>query len=725
AAVFAVQMLFGLITVSTDTNNASERSFTSDEYDYHLVLTNLNSDQYSYMMSNDYRAVRSDAEFEIIRTVRHTANGTGYYDMYFLFSGATPDDDFSTFKNRYFRTLNSIENDKFGYYLSPLLDYGSVKLRSDVSYNLLMLLLSAVSVALLTVLYSIRINHFKYEYGIYMTFGADFRKLFGTAFWEMATVSAVTFLPAVAASYVVCAAVYGSVGINVTVNLLSVLKLIPISMITASLSVLLPMLSVSRRPPVNNIIAEDNSNLVISPRRSFEMLNRKFRAYEMFSLWRFRKYCVGLLFSAVSFAAVFVTAVYISGMYNTRLSVPSPEFSLVIEHDPDGFSYDDMMKTELLSLGGITEIEKESSVEAVDLRSHVVFDSEDTAFMSNFVVSESEDDGQTFRITNHALYSVCDADIIESLGKYEYSGDLSSAINSKHTVIISDSFDNTKKLNISPGDKIRVAIFKSMKAPIKDYETGNALLKKQLKYNNYEYAEFTVGAVIHNNPTGNSMPIWFCADDYQTITDTGDNLGITADFGNVYLYTDPSLSTEELDNLEHKIFDWASGYGNINVNRTRSAGQMKIERAKCGGQFILCSAALILLFTPLVWFFSQILWYAKRDGEFIMLKNMGALESEIRRIRIIDGISFALTGSALFSALSFSAVFATGKIFNTFALSFGYLSGIVRYSYDIPLYAFAAGIAITAVCGITAPLVPYLKVNFRRKPRRKSAQRGV
>ena len=60
--------------------------------------------------------------------------------------------------------------------------------------------LLAVGVVIILLLYNIRINHFKFTYGIYMSYGADFRKLFSTSIWEIIAVSTVTFLPAAAAS---------------------------------------------------------------------------------------------------------------------------------------------------------------------------------------------------------------------------------------------------------------------------------------------------------------------------------------------------------------------------------------------------------------------------------------------------------------------------------------------------------------------------------------------
>ena len=57
--------------------------------------------------------------------------------------------------------------------------------------------MTVLSMLLLMALYNIRLNHYKFLYGIYMTCGADFRKLFNTAVWELLVVSLMTFVPSI------------------------------------------------------------------------------------------------------------------------------------------------------------------------------------------------------------------------------------------------------------------------------------------------------------------------------------------------------------------------------------------------------------------------------------------------------------------------------------------------------------------------------------------------
>lgn len=64
-----------------------------------------------------------------------------------------------------------------------------------------MLLCTVLSVLLLTVLYRIKLNHNKFTYGIYLSFGADFKRLLTSAFSEMLVITAITALPSAFLTY--------------------------------------------------------------------------------------------------------------------------------------------------------------------------------------------------------------------------------------------------------------------------------------------------------------------------------------------------------------------------------------------------------------------------------------------------------------------------------------------------------------------------------------------
>ena len=66
-AVFVVQMFFGIITMSSDNSNDIEYMLVNKEYDYHLVLKDLNSAQYVTIINDEYTVFRNDHIHDVVR----------------------------------------------------------------------------------------------------------------------------------------------------------------------------------------------------------------------------------------------------------------------------------------------------------------------------------------------------------------------------------------------------------------------------------------------------------------------------------------------------------------------------------------------------------------------------------------------------------------------------------------------------------------------------------
>ena len=257
---------------------------------------------------------------------------------------------------------------------------------------------------------------------------------------------------------------------------------------------------------MSNIIAEDNSNLVVSPRISFEMLGAGFpRTYELFSGWRFRLYNVRLYATAALFTALFAFTIYVAGLRYQSEMFSSPQFMVYFisggTYSYDGGTEGGYMHDELLELPGVTGLYKSIVVSADKTRSHILFDKSANVFsIPSFSTYFSAD--ENYSATNLVDYLPADSEVIARLSEYDYDGDLNSLLNNEKTVVISDSAGNAMKLDIKPGDKIKVAKFVSKITNPQDYLSGLKLLGEELKLFTFDYTEYTVGAVIHNIPCG-------------------------------------------------------------------------------------------------------------------------------------------------------------------------------------------------------------------------------
>ena len=128
-------------------------------------------------------------------------------------------------------------------------------------------------------------------------------------------------------------------------------------------------------------------------------------------------------------------------------------------------------------------------------------------------------------LSQNARYKLCDLATITGLTeeqlrileRYDYTGDLNSIFTQENTVIIGDAISNVRTYDFQVGDTILVSKKTGQIKAVDANLTGRNLIKSQIQFFYYDYYTFTVGAVLHNIPAG-SMPIFFNAEDYETVT---------------------------------------------------------------------------------------------------------------------------------------------------------------------------------------------------------------
>ena len=486
AALFIIQTFFATMTLIMFSNDKSERARVEDEYDYHVALYGLNEDQMLMIENGSLIYYSADDVYEIVRTdKRYNAYTETYvYDYYFLLKGsdsAALRASYNRFHDNHFRQLVRLTregDDPIVFEYTPLYNFGANLAVNHFIYAVSIAALAALSIFLLVVLYNIRINHYKFIYGIYMSFGADFKKLFETAFFEMLVVWALMLLPATAVSILCSYLIFAIRGIKFYFPAAMLLLTVVYGLFVLLVSVYFPMRIVSLRAPMSLIAAEDNSNLVSSPRRSFNIFGTKFPLlYEIFSTWRFRMYNLRLLVSAVIFTSLFISGLYIAEITRDTLAEEKPQFEL--DMSGAGVVFDDVMRDELYSIPGVSLVSKSNSAEAVYLDQHIRVPSELTRPFSNLVVPENMDG---YRVTSDVVYRTIDDDIAAQLEKYDYDGDLYSPLHEPDTVVVSDSIGNTRKFNFKVGDTIEIATVRIRHAAVDPNMTGMALLREQLEY---------------------------------------------------------------------------------------------------------------------------------------------------------------------------------------------------------------------------------------------------
>ena len=342
-AILAMEIMFGIVVMSSSKNIEQYISKTNSQYDYHFAMTNLPKEErawfeqkinsldvtpYSVKNENGFLYVEIHTDYEL-ETAGPTRSVEYYYNEFV-----------STYVNR-MPTLHMKPKD-VQYLMSPLYNMDSKILGMRLECAAKLLVLAVVSIAVIILLLNIRLNHFKFTYGIYMSYGADSKKLFSTSFWEMLVIGILMFIPSalisIAAAFFLYAPAGGMAVGELTQFLLNqatlvfwvLLFIIPICII----AVWIPIKITASQPPLKLLIAQDNSNLVSSPRISSQLLGKKFPgSYESLGLFRFRRYIATLVASSVLFASAFVWIYFFGNIYDFNTKQEQAEFTITVNNE--------------------------------------------------------------------------------------------------------------------------------------------------------------------------------------------------------------------------------------------------------------------------------------------------------------------------------------------------------------------------------------------------------
>lgn len=737
AAIFIVQFGYGLVSIAATNNNSVEKGHVTEEYKYDLVFRDLNEEQYIYLKNYRNNQFDKNSKLYIIEDYTETyskAEDANVYDVYLTFREGDEKQAFEDFWINYAPTLKSVSatDSVPTYEKSPLINFAETKNANAVSFLIITAVFLVVAVVLMVSLYNIRMNQYKFTYGVYMTYGADFKMLFGTAFWEMFIISLVTYLPAIILANVGVWLIYRPSGFGFAFSGISFLWVALFSLVVVAASVYMPMQVMSLRQPMSLIKTEDNSNLVTSPRRSFNILGKKFpMQYELYSVWRFRKYNIQLLTTAIGLCALFICGLYLSNIYTIDLEYPRAQFTLDLSASP--FEYDSQLCDDLYAIDGITGVEVTGEAtpteninsaspvtEAMYVSRHVLINRNDLLFFrdpfKSFVSYKQKDytEPGKYVATNEVLFKAVDEDQLRLLEQYEVVGDVTKVLkNDGDTkyVIVADSMTNIRNFKFEPGDKIAISSRPKSAGNVGD-KTGAALLRAMMNLG-YEYETYEICAVVKNIPT-NDLPIYLNHENYEDAVDrpaTTQQLNIFVDPERVVL--DNELTEEAkaegkiaVGDIEKSIR--AIGHdqlGNIVLKNTRVLSDKNISLDKHYSELYICLSVLILLVSPIMWFFSQTLYYMKREKEFNIIQSMGAKESDIRKIYLLGGLSMAVMSLVVSIALSYIASYIMFYAYNVWIPMID--GEYVRYSFSLPWYSLLISVIMSVACGFFSAYIPY------------------
>lgn len=710
-AILIVQMFYGVMTISTDNNTLVEREFVKEYYDYHVLVTNLNEDQANMIKSNKGAIFTNDIYFKVLedKTASYTnSNGDKRFDMYLELNGNLSD-SFKKFEDDYqngiLASTKQNDSDQFYVYKSPLMNVSTNILANNAVYYTISAVLLALSIFLMMMLYNIRVNQYKFTYGVYMTFGADFKMLFNTAFWEMFVIMVLTFIPSVIFSTLIVFIMYIPSGFGFTFSAMVFLKVFVFSLIVVTVAVFFPMRVMAVRMPMTLIVTQDNSNLVSSPRNSVNIFKRKFPTfYETLSSWRFRKYSANLLLTAIVFCAIFIMGLYLADIYRTDLEYNRAEYT--VDLSAGAIDYDDVMSEELYSVNGVKAVEAAGNyVEATKADSgpsHILVPASKVKAFKGGLITYDGKDYKGMKATNSVLYNGVTAEqlkVIEQL--YAYDGNLQDVLKEGY-VIIGDSLSNMKTFKYKPGDTIEVAIPVNTSGAIDDKLSGKQLLRAQIEKYKYQYKTFTIAAILTDIPS-KELPIYFNTDDYAAVT------GAEFSALKLNIYVDPDMSPADVAETEKALRVWAQDYDSVGIESSYNLTTKNIAYDKHRSELYITISIMLLVISPIMWFFSQTLYYLKRESEFNILQALGARVRDIRNIYVQGGLQMAGLSLIVSVALSFLGSYILFYVYNVIIPNFFTPQGAVavRYTFYMPWYAILTSVLVSVACGFLSAYLPY------------------
>ena len=241
--------------------------------------------------------------------------------------------------------------------------------------------------------------------------------------------------------------------------------------------------------------------------KSFNLLGKKFPLqYELYSIWRFRKYNIQLLTTAIIFCALFICGLYLANIYTTDLDYPRAQYQMELDLENTYVSYDSALSKDLNELNesflkeygddfdedfkalsgiettgnatptdGDLDVGQSPVTEAKYINSFMLVNKKDVkAFASGFFVYRTKDayspyQGEgSYKVTNDVLYKAVDPDnyqdLFDFLSQYTIEGDVKKILESNKDVqyvIVGDSKSNIKTYKFDVGDKIAVSTYKS------------------------------------------------------------------------------------------------------------------------------------------------------------------------------------------------------------------------------------------------------------------------
>lgn len=697
-AMVLVQLLFWCPSLMIESRASTIKKEAYAAADYHIKIDGMTSDEWSAYYNDTFIITDTfEVEDRLYESYEYSSykNGSGR-EMYEVRIKMNSDDEADSYL---FLLRYPVvgENAKVTY--SPRVQYQDKVTQSKVLFVPIILIMGLLSVVIILILYNIRINHYKFRYGVYMSFGADFEKLFHTAAWELFAIAQLTYIPSLIFSVLIQSGISRAWGGVVAFNPASLIWSIVWLFCVILLAVFPSVKFLATRTPNSLIVAGDNSNYVSSPRLSFRIFRKSFPFhYELYGFWRFRRYYATLLLSSIIFSSLFLCGFFINSMVTSSENTVSPEFSLKATSFE---GIDPFIIEEISEFDGVKYITWENSLDATAINSYVLLNGRQRSEISSKTVKTDigyADNNYKYNYLDESLYAQ-----ITREGGWKVEGDLSRVMTEENCVAVSEYINNSKSLNFKVGDTITLAVVRKINEPISyDMPDNKYILSQLVKHAEFDYITVEIAAIVDPGDTDDRYMIAMNGDLFSKVVKKN-ILAMEAD-----IYTNNDVSYDDINKLHSDIRSAISTFDMIDIVEHNSGAKRIAAQKSSASPIVFVCSVFLLLIAPPVWFFSQSMFGAKRKIENEMLSSFGAADEDLSKLYLFSGVALAIPATIVTVLLGWGVTEFIYWLINEFLTSLG-MGADFRYQYEFSFVGLAICVVVSIASAIVSTYMPFSK----------------
>ena len=711
-AILIIQILLCLFLTVAELDSRKAYREISEHYDYHIQLRSISQPQYAELHNQDAEMPAEWRPYLPYKSITYERLPDGNYHAYITLRGNDLKSEREQFCNGMLSSV-AAQGDALVISYTPLynyLTYYAVNIRVETAW--VVLLFCALSLFMLTTLYNARLNHERFQYGIYMTCGAGFRQLFTTAAGEMLFIVLLTALPAVLLANGIAALLYAGTGTEYSLRLIPMLLTWLLSVIVVLASVFAPMRHLASRAPVTLLRAQDNTNLVTSPRRSLHVFGRRFpHHYELFSLWRYRRYLAGLLCACVLFSALWLGLIRAADFCTVLATATSPEYTVEFHPtDPDPQALNEnveWLSSDIETIDGVAYCDYKTATSLMSLRGFVAMSASAARRAGAYTAYIETADAKYHAATNYAEYVALNEDTIHRLSeRYEdIEGDPTSVLRDEKTIIISSALHNAERFDFAPGDTVLLATNLGTSITSVAHLTMNRLdlLAIILDEEDFLLEEYTIGAVIHDKAAGDSLIIGVNHEDYFDLT------GKDAYPTSLDVYLSKDMNFGKLQAITDELQAFANDYYTTTVVTHGAFFDSYLNAFRNVPGRIVVAAYLILCMMPLLCFFSQQIFYGKRHKEWYTLRALGASRASRLRLLLLSGGILTAANLIIMLLPGLLADYLAFKLCNEWLPAGGFIPSVLM-EYHLSPAVIPVLLLFSVISGFIPCLIEYVRI---------------